>query len=202
MSWAPFLAPERQRDYGIPYGGTRYYVAPGWSISTSAGTQTLSINTDHYCFYWVESRCVVDQFAFECTTGQASSNVRFALYRADTSLQPVGPPLADSGLIATTGSGVKTYTPGSPLFVPRGRYTIAMNADLANIGVRLYKGGTPRGGPETAHASGLGSTSQFQTFNVGRTFAAFPTPGTEWTTGGTASGNGNGFIVLWRVIGL
>ena len=68
--------------------------------------------TDNYHpLVLVEGPTLIDQFAFEVTIADAGKVARVGLYAADARWQPIGVPLADSGDISLTGTGVKTYTP-------------------------------------------------------------------------------------------
>jgi hypothetical protein len=120
---------------------------------------------------------IIDRVAFEVTTGSASKNARVGIYCADTDYQPVGAPLLDSGSVDCTAAAVKTYDPGTPLFLPRGLYVQIINTDSAAPGFRYFKGALPGGGVLAA----MGATPMNAMMTVSRTYAAFPTPGTAWT---------------------
>jgi hypothetical protein len=131
--------------------------------------------------------------AAEIFTG-SGTNFRIGLYAADLDWQPTGAPLADSGNLDASAQAVKTYTPGTPIYLPSGRYLSVLNAD-----------GTPtmrRATIEPINCSFLGDTigSSFwgMDYYVSRTLAAFPTPGTKWTT--FTSGSGISAYVFYKLV--
>ena len=199
---SPFLAPDRDGAFKPGRikagGGTIYYTLPGATASgaSTTGGVTDGHGTDYYTPFFCDAPIVVDQMAFEVTTLSSGKNMRVGIYRADTDLQPTGAPLADSGDISVGTTGVKTYTPGTPLLLPRGRYLTVHNNDdnTATLLVRAYFFGYCGSGLPTTLAA-----SYIQRLTVARTYAAFPTPGTPWTT--VASGTTAGFnaAVLLRV---
>ena len=196
MPTAPFLNPSRDELQASGRGarsGETYLTLPGvYLIATS--TFTTTINTDVYHAIRVESPIVVDQLLMEVTAG-AVGNARIGLYRADRSWQPIGAPLADSGNIDVSANGVKTYTPGTPVFLARGRYLTVFNTSVEHA-VRIYRGDVLG---MTAIDSTLGATALFADVEVGRTYAAFPTPGTAWSTQGASQGVPSAHIVFMRV---
>ena len=190
---APFLVPERDASSKIGRakgGGTTYLTVPGNSIS-SITTLSHTLNTDWYSPFFTPTPLIIDQLVCEVTTG-ASGNLRMGLYKADADWQPIGAPLADSGNIAITVA-VKTYTPGTPLYLPRGRYLGVVNLDTTST-LRA-----PRTDIVTLLTPSLGSSGAISSLSVGRTYAAFPTPGTAWTT--TATGAAPGILtpIAYRV---
>jgi hypothetical protein len=177
---------------GRPKGsGTTYYVLPGAGINFPS-TTTLTVNTDFYTPVWVATSIVVDQIAGEVTTLVAGQNLRFGLYAADVDLQPTGAPLIDSGDISTASTGVKTYTPGTPVTLPAGRYLQVVTTSASGCAIRYWRLG---GAADTI----LGG-NMITTLSVGRTYAAFPTPGTAWTTANSAATGGYFTPYLFRVL--
>jgi len=125
-------------DYAVPphgstkNGSTTYYSTPGfWTVA--ATTSALVANYCFYFPYWVATPITVDQLAIEQTAaGAAGKLMRFGLIAATKNWQPTGSALADSGNIAADGAnGVKTYTPGSPVTLPAGRYLGVIHSDGA-----------------------------------------------------------------------
>jgi len=180
---APFLAPERDDAYrrarGKTSGGTTYYFVPNAHF-VAQPTTTIVADFDQYMPWYVDTPIVIDQLAFEVTT--AGTNTRAGIYAADRDLQPTRL-LLDSGSIGVGTTGVKTFTFGSPLSLPRGRYLTAMNADATGVGVRSYRAGCPS-------QQGLNPGATFTygiLYTVGRSYAAFPDPGTAWTAANTSS---------------
>lgn len=195
---APFLAPERdealKRGRPKAAGGTIYYTIPGLVASTITVPASLVADTDYYSPMYVETPILVDQIACEVTTAAAAGKVlRIGLYRADSDLQPTAGPLIDSGSIVCDFTGVMTYAPASPVFLPRGRYLSVYNSNGAPV-LRQFRGFLPG----SMLVTGLGGNAFVALMSVGRTYAAFPTPGTAWTTttgGSTAFGS----LVVVRV---
>lgn len=178
MPLSPFLAPERDNALkpGRSKAASTYWTIPGYN-QVSAASDTLTANEVRYYPFFVQSPIRVDQMCIEVSTN-AGTNARFGFYAADTDWQPIGAPQADSGNVATGTTGVKTYTPGTPLYIPRGRYVSCLNADGAP-GVRVITG-TINGMPSLVTT--LGATPVNNSFSATQTFGAFPTPGTAWDT--------------------
>ena len=199
MPNAPFLAPER--DSALKLGRTK--VTGGGAISigvpggTSLATQTIApaINTDEYAPWYTPTPIIIDQLLCEVTTLVGGQNMRFGFYPADTDFQPVGAPLADSGNISVGSASVKTYTPGTPIFVPRGRYVSVFNIDTGSAALRGWR--MVSGLLTGLLASDL--SNHTNNLTVGRTYAAFPTPGTAWTTVANNSSPGIRHAVFYRV---
>jgi hypothetical protein len=84
--------------------------------------------------------------------------------------------LVDSGNISTSATGVKTYTPGTPLYLARGRYLTAFNNDTGSVNWRFFVGGSVGMDPV------LGAGPYLAALRVTRAYAAFPSPGTAWDT--------------------
>jgi hypothetical protein len=157
--------------------------------TTSAGTaSTLSAasfnGVDWYTPVFLYSSMLFDQAAVEVSTGDSGTNMRFGMYRASRLWQPQGAPVFDSGDISLTATGVKTYTPGSPILVRPGRYLTVLNSNSSAAALRAYLG-VPFTGQ--VFDTGLGSSGFITGFTVSRAFAAFPTPGTAWTAGTAAN---------------
>lgn len=183
MTFAPFLAPER--DEALPFGrpkraGETYYCVPGVGFESIAASITAA-GVDFYEPWFTLTPIVIDQLAIEVLTASASTNVRIGFYRADRDWQPLGAPLVDSGSISSASTGVKTFTPGTPIHILRGRYLSIRNCDSAAVDFRAYRGVRPNAGLDSA----LGATI-LSTMRVTRAYAAFPTPGTAWDTEGLA----------------
>lgn len=183
MTFAPFISPARDDASRINRGrsaATNYLSIPGL-VQTSQGSGQYNANYDHYAPMLVASPIVVDQLSFEVSTAEAGKNMRVGLYAADARWQPIGAPLADSGNISLTATGVKTYTPGTPLTLPRGRYLAAWNMDSNGVAALRYAlGGIPGA---AFNPTTLSSNQIVGQLRVSRALAAFPTPGTAWDTG-------------------
>lgn len=195
MTFSPFLAPERDdaARLGRPKrSGETYYCVPGvgWVDSGSVGGVA---GADFYEPWYTPTPLVIDQLASEVTTALAATNFRIGFYHADGDWQPIGPPLADSGNLSSASTGVKTYTPGTPIYVPRGRYLSVRNCDSATPFFRTYRGILANQGLDSA----LG-TSGILNFRVTRAYAAFPTPGTAWTVEDNTS-SAAWFHVFYRI---
>ena len=193
---SPFLAPSR--DPAAPRGrgarsGETYLSIPGvMLVSTSA--LSLVLDTDIYQAFYVDTPIVVDQLVAEVSTG-TTGNMRIGLYAADRSFQPIGAPLADSGSIDTSSTGVKTYTPSTPVYLPRGRYLTVVNASANGALLTGLRGGLPG----LVVDSTLSTVPFFNSFRVSRTYAAFPTPGTAWDTEGSTGNVPQPYAVFLRV---
>jgi hypothetical protein len=193
---SPFLAPERD-DAAKPgrtkgAAGALFYQVPGQSI-TGAGTAVLTLATDYMTPFVVDTPIVVDQMACEVTSG-ASGNLRMGLYRADADLQPVGPVMADSGDIAITVA-VKTYTPATPLYLARGRYLSVLAMDTGAT-YRLY-----RGSWNVSMDTTLSTNPFFRYIYNGRAYAAFTSPGGQWSNSEYAITTNAGWenFIVYRV---
>jgi hypothetical protein len=196
VTFAPFLAPERddKRKTGrAKRAAETYYCVPG-CLLISAGTGGIDANADFYAPWFTPTPIVIDQLAAEVETLFAGSNFRIGFYKASTDWQPVGAPLADSGNLSSATTGVKTYTPATPIFVPRGRYLSVLNADSANPVFRIL-----RGAPVSAVQTTIGTSAFLAQMEVLRSYAAFPTPGTAWDLEIAGSTPSNHFVV-YRVL--
>jgi hypothetical protein len=187
MPNAPFLAPGRDPAFKAgraKMSGTTFNCVPGVVLNT-VGTGQLVTNQDYYQPFFVSSPIIVDQLLAEVTTLVAGGNFRMGVYPADVDWQPAAgaAPLADSGDISSASTGVKTYTPSTPLLLPRGRYLSVMASSNGTAAFRLMKGGSPG----NSLSSTLGGSVFLQEMVNSRTYAAFPTPGTAWTVGNTSS---------------
>lgn len=192
---APILAPERDGSFKRGRAKDADFIAftlPGFVAVTTATGVTKSANLDHYVPFLCETPVVVDQVACEVTSG-ASGNLRMGIYRADSDLQPIGAPLLDSGNIAITAA-VKVYTPGTPLFLGRGRYLTVLSLDTGGIQFRTWNGSLSGGSQLDPVSTGF-----LIRWQVSRSYAAFPTPGTAWTTTTSSSSTAHEALVLLRV---
>jgi hypothetical protein len=178
MPTAPFVAASRDdlEAYGRPFitGGTEPWNIPGVGIG-GVGTLAVSLGTDYYSPFYVDTPIVVSVLGTEVTTG-AAGNMRIGIYRANRHCQPIGAPLADSGNLDTTSPAVKTYTPGTPLYLQRGRY-LTIHNQSANITLR---NATVFGDFYNVLRDTIGTSSVLQQRKFTRTYAAFTTPGSEW----------------------
>lgn len=196
-----FLAPTR--DEGLRLGrakiggGDSFYALPGVTAN-AVGTVSSTAGQDCYSFLYVLSPMMIDQLVFYVSTFQAASNIRVGLYRADQNWQPKGPPLVDSGDIATTSNSLKTYTPSVPFLLRPGRYLTVWNEDTSAVVLETVRGLTPFGG---AYADeGSAPNSWIQRCFVSRAHAAFPTPGTAWTSATTSGSNPMEYAIFLRVL--
>jgi len=195
----PILIPTRSRagiGRGKSSGGTLQYCLPGCVI-IGTSTFVLTASNDYYAPFFLETPIEVDQIGFNLTVGAASSNIRMGLYACDEYWQPIGPPLADSGNLDASTTGTKTYAPSVPIFLPPGRYLTVLNAS-ASVTVRHYRGLVP--GSPTSHGN-LSSGELIAGF-IGRSYAAFPTPGTRWDSEVLSATPGWRHPILLRIVGL
>lgn len=178
---APFLAPERDAAYklGRPLsGGSGLYMIPGVAFVSST-TTTAASGTDVYEPIWVQSPVVCDRLVANVAT-LSVGNMRLGLYAADSAWQPIGAPLADSGDISTGTTGTKTYTPGTPVYLPRGRYLSVRNHSSTPTLNAIN--GNPIAGYMASNSGGDPNNNGLTSLTVARAYAAFPTPGTAWTS--------------------
>jgi hypothetical protein len=197
MSYSPFLAPGR--DNAAKFGRlksstpTTYYSVPG-TFGVTGSTQSLSVNIDYFSYWYTNTPLVIDQLVVEVTTS-TSGNFRMGLTAVDADLQPVGAPLADSGSIALATPAVKTYTPGTPIYVPPGRYAGILAMDTAAT-FRTWAAGYPNGPSFTV----AGGTNNMTIFNSkSRTYAAFPTPAATFADADIQGTGGSKHWVVYRV---
>ena len=192
---APFIAPERDQTLkaGRPKAGaTEYFVLPDVSFRLTS-TLALTSGTDYYAPFFVDTPIMVDRLACEVTTG-AAGNLRMGIYRADADWQPIGAPLVDSGSIAITVA-VKTFTPSPLLYLKRGRYLTVLNHDTGSTFREVISHNAALGMVST-----IGSSAMQSLWRVTRAYAAFPTPGTAWTTTTAVSSGGLDYVVFLRVL--
>jgi hypothetical protein len=162
-------------------------------VCDSVSTFAVTANGDYYSPIHVATPIMVDQLQAEVTVA-LGTNFRIGLYAADTGWQPVGAPLADSGNLDASTTGVRTYTPSSPLLLNRGRYVTVLNADNGPTFRAVL--GHP---PGNLMATILGSGPYAVFLRAARTYGAFPTPGTAWATVTTGS-TGHRYYVVFRVL--
>lgn len=181
--------------YGRPKasGGTVYYTIPGVTLSlTNATINFFAAGTLYYSPFFVEAPLTADQLAFEVVTADAAGNVRVGIYTATTDLQPRSL-VVDSGSISVASTGVKTYTPGTPVGLPRGRYLAVVQSDGTTVTLRQFDAmGTQ------ALATGMGGSNNIRRFSKTSTYGALPASGTAWDTA-NASGAGFSHWVFLRV---
>lgn len=200
MPNAPFLAPERDSAYKLgraKQGATTYYGIPGQGFSTiTTGGVANGPDTDYYQPFVVQTPVVIDQLAVEVATLASGKNIRFGLYTATTDWQPTGGPLADSGDVSVTTTGAKTYTPATPIYLPRGRYLSVHNNndDGFLLAMRVFRS------PHFASLPTALGANMHASFFIGRAYAAFPSPGTAWTSVTTGSA-GREHVVVFRMSG-
>lgn len=170
-------------------GGAQQYGVPTRSLFTSQSTSTLNINEDRYIPFFVDYPVTLNAWQLEVTTGPTgAANLRVGVYLTDTNMQPTGAPLYDSGSVAVAQSftGVKTASSLSIALNP-GVYLAVINCDTA-MTIRTILTGT------NVVAANLGTNAFVQRFAVSRSYAAFPNPGTAWTTISQGTGGYQHFI--------
>lgn len=183
-------ADERIVEGRAERSGETYYTVPGCAL-VSQGTQSLTAANDYFSPWRTQTPIVIDQLACEVTT-LGAGNARIGFYRADRDWQPVGAPLADSGDIDVSTTGVKTYTPSTPIIVRPGRYLSVINPSVTTA-FRWLKGG-PNG-----ISDGMGANPFLGVGQDSRAYAAFPTPGGPWGSEGLANAAGTFHFVVYRL---
>jgi hypothetical protein len=197
---APFLAPGRdegQRAARAKAGGTTYYAIPGVSFAgstTTGGLNAAGTGRDFYFPFYLQAPAVIDQLAFEVTTLEAAVNSRIGFYAANSEWQPQGSPLTDSGDISLGSSGVKTYTPGTPIYVPRGRYLGVMASNNAGTAQFRLIRGVMQGGFLSAS-----STPFNYDMRATRAYAALPTPPSAWTFNSGSGSVAFDNVLMYRI---
>jgi hypothetical protein len=153
---SPFLVPDRDDGarVGRALSGSTFYSVPNVALSVIVTASAMwTANRDYYEFWYTPTPIIIDQLA--CEVSANGTNMRMGFYRADVNWQPIGAPFADSGNIDASTGGVKTYTPGSPIFVPRGRYLSVGAVDNSATTFKSFRGV----GGATQMASGLGTNA-------------------------------------------
>ena len=157
-------------------GSTTYYTQPGFYSNVFS---TQNMQADVRCFYpfLIPTSMTADQIAIEQTTAAAAGKLfRIGLIAADKWWQPTGSVLMDSGTFAADGAnGVKTYTPGSPVALPPGRYLGIIHTNGIPV-VRTTLGSFA----EPMFSTSLGSNSAGWAWRVSLAFGAIDT--TAWDT--------------------
>jgi hypothetical protein len=105
---------------------------PGVTLVGGSSTFTCSPNRAQYLPRRVQTSITIDQILFEVTTAVASCNGRVAIYAATNDYQPTGAPLADTGAIDCSTTGIKTTTLATPLVLSPGLYLIWENYSTGN----------------------------------------------------------------------
>jgi hypothetical protein len=191
---SPFIVPGRDplhKTGRAKTAATTYYTIPGANLISAT---TMVPGTDmHYAAWFSRTPIVIDRLAAEVTTA-AGTNFRIGFYAANTNWQPVGAPLADSGNLSSASPGVKTYTPGTPIHVPPGRYVSVWLMENASTALRVF-----RSAFEPPLDTGLSANAFINGWTVGAIYGAFPTPGTAWDGVVTASGSPHAHAVVYRV---
>jgi hypothetical protein len=100
--------------------------AQGFARSTAVGTQNGAVRAFPFI---LNQDITIDQIQVEVTTPQAGGLVRFCFYLPNTSNYPTTIVANSEFEIATDTIGIKTYTPSSPIVLPRGLYFQAHNAN-------------------------------------------------------------------------
>lgn len=182
---APGLILERDESVveGEPElsGSTKYYVIPGQQIISASTISGVVGDSDWYTPFMVRSPVLVDQMAFEVTTAGTATIYGIGTYRADRDWQPLGGPLLDSGNIDVELAGIKTFTPSTPVLLRPGRYLSVSNGNGTTT-MRTFGHGRL-----IPISDSISSLPLVRTWRNGRSFGAFPTPGTAWNTVTTSS---------------
>ena len=123
-------------------GGNFYRKSQRWYVpSDNTNTLTATNHSTPSVFlvpFPVHTTMVIDQIAVEVTTaGAVGSFLRFGIYNGDTTTVVPTTLVVDSGDIAATPIGVKTFTPGTAITLTPGLYFTAFTTSSATVvGVR------------------------------------------------------------------
>lgn len=190
MPLSPFLAPERdsarQIGRGKDSGANLYACLPGFVTAAASQSSTGMNGPIWYTRFYCEAPILVPSTLIEVSASQAATTMRGAIYVANMDWQPTKL-LLDTGDLSSATTGVKTYTPTNPLYLPRGRYLTGFQSSGTTSGVRSVVGTLATGGPLVQQ--GMGAAT-FGTPTVTFTYGAFTDPGTAWT-GVVSNGNGS-----------
>lgn len=198
-AWANRTPAQVKTDLGIgayaatpsmtPSGGAAGWGLPGFTfIATS--TVTLSSATDTYVPFYVANPngIVVTAIGLNKTTAPSAGTLRWAIYEATAAGQPHAsnaPKYASGSLTLTAATGSLTET-GLSVSLAQGWYLLAVNPSTAVVA---------RSGQTVAvNLPDDLSNSVVRGGTVARTHAAFPTPGTAWTT---LLSNSPGVFLKW-----
>lgn len=148
--------------------GARYYTSP--STGTALTTATFAANTLYAMPLVLENAVTIDQMLINVTTQAAGSNVRVGIYDDNNNLPDQL--VVDCGAIASTSTGVKTYTTNLPRSLPPGLYWLAAVSSSSSVAIRGFAvaGLIPIMGSDAA----LGTAQGFG-YSVAFTYGALPT---------------------------
>lgn len=152
-------------------------------IPSTLSTVSLTLNTSWYQPLWFPEPTEIDALYFEPTTTSAGALAYGGLYQGDADWQPVGPPLAIADSLSLTAAAVKatTFTP----IVVQGLLLARLNA-TATVSWRATRCTLPNGFVGTNDAT-LGTSPYLAAMSVAETAGTAPSPGTLWTTAGSAN---------------
>lgn len=120
---------------------------PSWVPSTASGSQnwsllvgtssvgstaTLTKDRWEYVKAWTPFPITLTAAQVKVTTLQAGSNIRFGAYNVDSTGQPTGAPIFDSGAISSASTGLKAVT-GLSANIAAGWFLWAINVDTAGV---------------------------------------------------------------------
>ena len=185
-------------DLRNPYGGRAKESAGDTQLSipgvTASGASTVAVAIDEvrYFPFVVDHPIQVDQLTIEVTSaGSASTTARLGIYHADKNFQATTL-VVDAGTVTVDSTGQKDLAVSPAEMLAPGRYMMAFNSDGTPTlrGVRAF-------GPW-----GLRDLITANPFIFGlrvtQTYAAFPDPGTQYTS--TQSDNtGMAYLMFLRV---
>lgn len=157
---------------------TVYYCIPGVFL-TSQTTITVTAGRDNMFPFQVVATITVDQIAMSFGVASTLGGlIRMGLYKADTDWQPAAL-VTDSGDLSASSAGLHTFTPTTPLVLPPGRYLTVFNPNNSTMQLEAAIVSSPM----QPISDALGTTIFISALQVVRAYAAFPDPGTKWTSG-------------------
>ncbi len=190
-------------DWKNTYGGrfndegTLQLSIPGVQGPSGVTTGVSTIDRVLYHPFVVDHPIQVDQLTITVTSaGAGSTTARMGIYHADNEFQPLSL-VVDAGTVAVDSTGVKHLAVSPAELLLPGRYVMALNTDgtptlrLIAVGIMML------GGLDESFGTNPFVAELFAT----QTYAAFPDPGTQYTTAGITN-NGFWYRMLLRVSAL
>jgi hypothetical protein len=144
-AWNPQTS--RLRTFPVLDGATSYKTVPGSTLLRGmTGTNGFVAGRVNYQSWLVESPMILTAIETVVATAAAGSEIVFVLYPADEKWQPVGAPIASSGALDSSTTGIKTGTLTAPVTLAVGRYVLLFagrTSDSLLMRCRSFDAGLP-----------------------------------------------------------